>query len=120
MIGNQYLAQMDEATLEAAFGNVGSLLCFPVGARDAEPLAEQMAGDLTAQDLIALLRYMAYVRLLIDGMPSRPFSMETLPPRTIRQDASRSEVIRRTSRRRYARPAKNVEHELRRAFALAG
>jgi len=54
-LANQYLAQMDDQTLEAVFGNVGSLLCFQVGARDAEPLAEQFGGDLTPQDLIATL-----------------------------------------------------------------
>ena len=46
-LANQYLAQMEEATLEAVFGNVGSLLVFQVGARDAEALAEQLGGDAT-------------------------------------------------------------------------
>ena len=79
-LANQYLAQMEEATLEAVFGNVGSLLVFQVGARDAEALAEQLGGDATPRDLMALPRYRAYARLLVDGMPSRPFSVETVPP----------------------------------------
>ncbi len=58
-LANQYLAQMEEATLEAVFGNVGSLLVFQVGARDAEALAEQLGGDATPQDLMALPRYRA-------------------------------------------------------------
>ena len=44
-LANQYLAQMDEATLAAVFGNVGSLLVFQVGASDAETLAEQLGGE---------------------------------------------------------------------------
>ena len=44
-LANQYLAQMDEATLDAVFGNVGSLLVFQVGARDAEVITAQLGGE---------------------------------------------------------------------------
>jgi hypothetical protein len=120
IIANQYLAQMEEQTAGAVFGNVGSLLCFQVGARDAEILAEQLGGDVTPQDLIALPRFTAYLRLLLDGMPSRAFSMETLPPRRRRPaDRNRPAIIRRTSRRRYARPAREVVVEIEHVFAVA-
>jgi len=119
ILANQYLAQMDEATMEAVFGNVGSLLVFQVGARDAEVMAEQLGGDVTPQDLMALPKYRAYARLLIDGMPSRPFSMETLPSGRIDTLRSRSAIIRRTSRHRYTRPAALVENEIQKAFASA-
>jgi hypothetical protein len=116
-LANQYLAQMDEATMAAVFGNVGSLLVFQVGAADAELLAEQLAGDVTPRDLIALPRYTACLRLLIDGMPSRPFSIETLPPPQNTDGEARSAIVRRVSRRRYARPAGQVEAEVKAAFA---
>ncbi len=119
-IANQYLAQLEEHTAEAVFGNVGSLLSFQVGASDAEILAEQLAGDVTPQDLIALPRFTAYLRLLLDGMPSRAFSIQTLPPRTRPlRDHNRPAIIRRTSRRRYARPAREVVAEVERSFAFA-
>jgi hypothetical protein len=108
-IANQYLDQMEEGTRHAVFGNVGSLLCFQVGTTDAEALAEQLAGDLAPSDLIALPKYHAYCRLLIDGMPSRPFSMATLPIGT-QKGADRLDIIRRTSARRYARP-RSQQHE---------
>jgi hypothetical protein len=114
-IANQYLAQMDEATAASVFGNVGSLLVFQVGAQDAEILAEQLGGDAVPRDLMALPRFTAYLRLLIEGMPSRPFSMETMPPpRVIR---GRADVVRRTSQHRYARPAAAVEQEIRQGLA---
>lgn len=115
VLANQYLAQMEEATADAVFGNVGSLLVFQVGARDAEALTEQLGGDVTPPDLLALPRFRAYARLLVDGMPSRPFSMETLPPRAS-EHAGRSAVIRRTSRHRYNRPAALVEEEIHHAL----
>src|SRR6185503_15778425 len=71
-LANQYLAQIEESTLHAIFGNVGTLVSFQVGAHDAELLTEQFGGDLEKPDLLNLPRYHAYVRLLIDGVPSRP------------------------------------------------
>lgn len=117
-LANQYLAQMDEATRSAVFGNVGTLVAFQVGAEDADILAEQLAGDLAARDLLTLPRYQAYVRLLIDGHPSRPFSMRTLPPRG-GADPRRPAIIRNASRHRYSRPAAQVEEEIRRCVAPA-
>jgi len=117
-IANQYLAQMDEQTMEAVFGNVGSLLAFQVGARDAETIAEQLGGDVAPADLMNLPKYTSYIRLLIDGMPSRPFSMATLLVAPKRTDLRRGEIIRRTSRQRYARPAESVRKEVERAFTV--
>lgn len=117
-LANQYLGQLDEATSQAVFGNVGTLVSFQVGADDAELLATQFGGDLLPQDLLRLPRYQAYIRLLIDGSPSRPFSMRTLPPcRSL--DANRPAIIRNVSRHRYARPACEVEEEIRNAIAVA-
>jgi hypothetical protein len=104
IVANQYLAQLSEGTLHALFGSVGSLVCFQAGAKDAELLAEQLGEEVTPQDLLRLPRFQAYVRLLIDGHPSRPFSMATIPP-AVRSDARRAEIVRRTSQRRYAHAA---------------
>ena len=111
-LANQYLAQIDEATLHALFGNVGTMVSFQVGAKDAELLAEQFGGDLTEPDLLRLPRYQAFVRLLIDGMPSRPFTLRTLPPPKPRKEAARPAVVRRASRHRYARPLAEVERDI--------
>lgn len=115
-LANQYLAQMEESVLAAIFGNVGSLVVFQVGAHDCEILSQQLGGDVQPQDLLKLPRYQALVRLLIDGMPSRPFSMQTLPPSSLRSDPLRALRIRRYSRQRYGRPAKQVEREIAAAF----
>lgn len=118
ILANQYLAQLDEQTAAALFGNVGTLVSFQVGATDADPLATQLGGELSALDLLRLPHYQAYVRLLIDGTPSRPFSMRTLAP-TAPLDSQRSGIIRRTSRQRYGRPVHHVETEIERTIATA-
>lgn len=117
-LANQYLEQLDETTLAAIFGNVGTLVCFQIGVSDAETLAQQLGGDLTPQDLLQLPRYTAYVRLLIDGQPSRPFSMQTLPPTRKTCDPRRPDIIRKTSRQRYCRPVEAVAREIRAMLAL--
>jgi hypothetical protein len=116
-LANQYLGQLDESTSKALFGNVGTLVSFQVGADDAEALALQFGGDLLAEDLLRLPRYQAYVRLLIEGSPSRPFSLRTLSPGPVPVDAERSAVIRKVSRRRYGRAAAGVEREIATALA---
>jgi hypothetical protein len=93
-----------------------TLVAFQVGAKDAESVAEQLGPELAPQDLLRLPRYHAYARLLINGMPSRPFSMSTLPPRVNRTDPDRPAIIRRYCRQRYARPVGQVEAEIRKAF----
>lgn len=100
-VANQYLAQLSEGTLHALFGNVGSMVCFQCGAKDAELLAEQLGGDINPQDLMRLPKYHAYTRLLIDGHPSQPFSMTTLAPKKSPQH-DRADIVRRVSQRRYA------------------
>lgn len=105
-IANQYLDQIEERTRHAVWGNVGSLLTFQLGARDAEILASELGNHLTVQDLVNLPQYRAYVRLLVNGMPSRTFSMETLSPQQS-GDYRRLEIIRRTSRQRYGHCRQN-------------
>jgi hypothetical protein len=116
-LANQYLGQLPEPTLHALFGNVGSLVCFQLGATDAEALATQLGGSLEVEELLHLPRYQAYARLLVAGEPSLPFSLQTLPVRRRTHHQCRAEVVRRTSRHRYSRPAGRVEREIAQALA---
>lgn len=116
-IANQYLEQIEETVLAAVFGNVGSLLSFQVGPRDAEALAEQFGGCVTSRDLIQLSKYNAYIRMLVDGGSSQPFSMITLPPKP--QNSNRLPVVRKQSRQRYARQAQMVDAEIIAQFGVA-
>ena len=119
VLAHQYLGQVDEETLSAVFGNVGTYVAFQVGAEDAEVVAQQLSNlDVTVEptDVMALPRYTAYVRLLTDGMPSRPFSMQTRKPWPLRSQSRRLQTVRRFSRHRYAQPVEQVEREVARAL----
>ena len=99
-------------------GNVGSIVAFAVG-EDSEWLASTMAkapGQLQTADLGNLPRYTAMVRLLVDGSPTNPFSITTLPPPVIVED--RSEIVVQCSRRRNARPIIKAAAEIERELLL--
>ncbi len=103
-VAHQYLAQLTDTTSEAVWGNVGSVVAFQVGSDDAEMLARQLgkfAGQVTPESLTGIPKYTAYARLLIDGMPSHPFTMQTLPPPSAGLDPERAQIIRRVVRRRF-------------------
>lgn len=103
-IAHQYLKQLDDVTANAVFGNVGSMIAFRVGADDAEALADQLSkhpGQLKSQDLTNLPKYTGYVRLLIDGMPTNPFSIQSLAPQVVKDN--RFIAVTSRSRREYGR-----------------
>jgi hypothetical protein len=77
VLANQYLGQLDRAVREAVLGNVGTLICFRVGADDATTLARELAPVFEPVNLIALPNHNIYQRLMIDGQVSKPFSAET-------------------------------------------
>lgn len=80
VLANQHLSQVDPAVRDAVFGNAGTLIAFRVGAADGAFLAREFAPTFSAEDFTSLPRYHIYIRLLIDGEPSHPFSATTLPP----------------------------------------
>ncbi len=116
-LANQYVGQLllegnSTALQDAVFGNVGSMVSFQVGAEDAEALALQFEEMVEPKDILSLPKYHAYMRLMINGMASKPFSVSTLPPPKIQQDDDRVEIIRRMSRERYAEKRSVVEDKI--------
>jgi len=78
-ITHQYTEQLSEDILHGILGNVGTVICFRIGARDALTLEPEFAPILTAYDLVNLPQYSIYIKLLIYGTTSQPFSADTLP-----------------------------------------
>ena len=115
-MANQYIAQMPEEVRDAVFGNVGTTIAFQVGYDDAEYLSQQFEEIVMPNDLVSLNKYTIYTKLLIDGMPSRPFSADTLPPPegSLVVEEGRREKIIKVSRERYSQPRELVEDKIKR------
>ena len=112
-VAHQYIAQMEEMVQHAIFGNVGTMVVFRVGAEDAELLEKEFMPEFMIQDLVNLGFANIYVKLMIEGLTSRPFSAETLPPFP-RPPESHREAIISASRERYGTPRATVEDKIRR------
>jgi hypothetical protein len=123
-MAHQYVGQLlmegnNTALKDAVFGNVGSIVSFQVGSDDAEPLSEQFEEMVLPKDILSLPKYHAYMRLMIKGIPSKPFSVHMLPPPVGQGDENRIETIKRLSRERYAEERKNVEEKISRWIETA-
>lgn len=113
ILAHQYIAQLSEEVRDAVFGNVGTISCFRVGAEDAEFLEREFAPEFDANDLVNLSKYKIYLRLMIDGVASRPFSANTLPP-VEKPETSNRETIIKVTREKYATPREEVEDKIAR------
>lgn len=116
-LAHQYIAQLEEKIRESAFGNVGTLVSFRVSAQDAEYLAKYMVPVFSASDLMNIANYNAYIKLMIDGHPARPFNIQTIKPEAPEQ--SYKTEIKTLSRQRYCRPRLEVENEIQSRYRIA-
>lgn len=80
VLAHQYLHQLSSDIRHAVLGNAGTIVSFRVGPEDATVLAQEFAPKFDALDLINLPNHAMYLKLMIDGAPSPPFSAQTLFP----------------------------------------
>jgi hypothetical protein len=111
-IAHQYIEQMEEEVRAAVFGNVGTMIAFRVGSYDAEVLEKEFAPQFTAEDLVNLGIYQIYLKLMIDGVSSSPFSAVTIAP-IEKQEASSVVDVISASRKNYSNKRDIVEAEIK-------
>jgi hypothetical protein len=78
VLAHQYLSQLDRQVRDAILGNVGTVISFRLGAVDAQILEKEFSPEVSAIDLMSLSNYQVYIKLMVDGELTRPFSAETL------------------------------------------
>jgi len=77
-LAHQYLHQLEPDVRHAVLANVGTLISFRVGPEDATIIAREIGGKFTEADLLHLPNHDVLLRIMIDGVVSRPFSATTL------------------------------------------
>lgn len=112
---HQFIAQLDQQIKDAVFGNVGSLVAFRVGTEDAQFLEQQFAPVFSAKDIMNTPNYNALVRLLANGVPTKPFSVAMRPP--IKSDPVLVQQLIEYSLSRYGRPRAEIEAEISARYA---
>ncbi len=118
IVAHQYMAQLTEEVKDAVLGNVGTMIAFRVGAPDAQELETEFMPRFTPEDIINIPKYQVYLKLMIDGVSSPPFSAATLPP-IARKTDSFDKVVR-VSRERYAMDRSVVEDKVLKWTGLEG
>jgi type IV secretory pathway TraG/TraD family ATPase VirD4 len=78
-VAHQYLHQLEPDVRHAVLGNTGTIVSFRVGAEDAPYLSREFNGVFEEADLVQLPNHHIYLKLMIDGTPSSPFSAVTVP-----------------------------------------
>ena len=115
ILSHQYIAQLGTGTeakvRDAVFGNVGTMVSFRVGAEDAEFLEKEFTPEFLQTDFVNLGKYTIYVKLMIDGVASRPFSANTLPPPQKLEKSNREAIIQ-SSRETYGTAVAGVEEQI--------
>ncbi|MBI5655260.1 type IV secretion system DNA-binding domain-containing protein [Candidatus Uhrbacteria bacterium] len=110
IVAHQYIKQLAEEVAWAVFGNVGTLIIFRVGTEDAAFMENEFMPVYTPEDLVNLTKFEIYLKLMVDGAATQPFSANTLPP--IAQRTQSTEKVIAVSRERYATPKALIEEKV--------
>lgn len=114
VVAHQYIEQLDEKVAAAIFGNVGTMVVYRVGAADADYLVKEFTPRFIEEDLVNIPKFSFYLKLMIDGVASEPFSAKCLPPLSDSEITNNEEKVIRSSRERYAIPRLEVEEKIAR------
>jgi len=118
IIAHQYIEQLEEEVASAVFGNVGTIAAFRVGGADADFLAKEFEPEFTIEDLVNTAKYNMYLKLMIDGVSSSPFSAQTVLPEFPR--TGNAEKVIAVSRERYGSRRDIIEEKISRWSGLIG
>jgi hypothetical protein len=115
-LAHQYIGQLvtndgNTKVRDAVFGNVGTIITFRVGAADGEFLEKEFMPEFLQNDLVNLAKANIYIKLMIDGVSSKPFSATTLPPH-IQPLQSYKDIIIKNTRTHYAVPRAIVDERI--------
>lgn len=118
ILAHQYIEQLSDKVKPAVFGNVGTMIVFRVGAADAEELVKEFTPTFTEEDIVNLPKYEMYLKLMIDGIASSPFSAKGLAPLTKEEMTNNEEEVINFSRQNYAGNRIEIEEKIARWHEL--
>ncbi len=111
ILGNQFMTQLTDKVREAIIGNVGTVIGGRIGITDAEILVKKFSPTFDVEDLTKLPNYQSIVSVMINNVPSAPFSMSFIPPMG-QSNPQLNDALKRLSAAKYGRPRAQVEAEI--------
>ena len=111
VLGNQFMTQLTDKIREAIIGNVGTVISGRIGVTDAELMVKKFQPVFDAEDLTKLPNYQAIVSVMINGVPSAPFSMSLTPPLG-QSNPQLADAMKRLSATKYGHSRAIIEQEI--------
>jgi len=111
ILGNQFMTQLTDKIREAIIGNVGTVISGRIGITDAEILIKKFAPTFEAEDLTKMPNYQSISSVMINNVPSAPFSMSFVAPMGT-ANSQLSDALKRLSAAKYGKPRSQVEKEI--------
>ena len=113
---HQFIKQLDEGIRDAVFGNVGSMATFRISAEDSEFMEKYYAPAFEARDIMNIENWNAYMKMLVDGSPEKPFNIATMPPRKGSPEVAAD--LKKMSADVFGVPRAEIEEIVRRKYML--
>jgi len=112
IVANQFTTQLTDEIRDAVFGNVGSIVSFRVGSDvDADSLSKKFSPVFDRDDILRIPNYNTITQMLIGGIPTQPFSMNTLAPLG-NPNEQLAQALKQLSAAKFGRPKAVVESEI--------
>ena len=111
IVGNQFTTQLTPEIRDAVFGNIGTIISFRIGQNDVESLGKYFQPTFDSDDLLRVPNRNTIIRTLMNGVPTQPFSMATLPPFG-NPNMKLADALKQLSNAKYGRPRASVETEI--------
>lgn len=108
ILGNQFMTQLTEKIREAIIGNVGTVIAGRIGITDAEILVKKFSPTFDTEDLTKMPNYQSITSVMINNVPSAPFSMSFVPPMG-QSNPQLADALKRLSAAKYGKPRAVVE-----------
>lgn len=111
ILANQFMTQLTDKIREAIIGNVGTVISGRIGTTDAELMVKRFSPTFDAEDLTRLPNFETIASVMINNVPSAPFSMSLVPPLG-KSNPQLASALKRLSAAKYGRPRAAVEAEI--------
>ena len=109
-VAHQYIEQLEENIKNAVFGNVGNMIIYRVSPENANVFEKQLAPTFKPEDILKLQNFNAYAKILVNGVPEKPFNLKIPPPPKGNNELA--DKVKELSYLKFGRPREEVEAEI--------
>lgn len=110
ILANQFMTQLTDQIREAILGNIGTVISGRIGITDAEILVKKFSPTFDVEDLTRMPNFQTIASVMIQDVPSAPFSMSLLPPLG-KSNPELRDKLKQLSALKYGKPRAEVEKE---------